>query len=298
MDASVVITTKNRKKELRIALHSAVRQSSQPEVVVIDDGSTDGTAEMVRQEFPQAVFRRFEESKGLIVRRNEAARLATGDIIFSIDDDAEFSTPNVIEQTLSEFSIPRIGAVAILYIEPHKTNHLLQKAPDNKSVWITGHFIGTAHAVRRDVFLKLGRYREHLVHQGEEVDFCIRMLAAGFLVRLGDSDPIHHFESPKRDLRRMDFYGSRNPILFAWENVPMPYLPFHAAATTFNCLRWTLHPSRFLVRLRGVLAGYADCVRIRHSPVPRHVYRQWRRLRKAKATRLQEVSWAKSQDSE
>jgi hypothetical protein len=95
-----------------------------------------------------------------------------------LDDDAVFSSPFVVEQTLLDFSHPRIGAVAIPYIEPHKANKEMQRAPTREDVWITASYIGTAHAVRRDVFLALGGYREHLVHQGEEGDFCLRMLAA------------------------------------------------------------------------------------------------------------------------
>ena len=121
---------------------------------------------------------RHEVSAGYIVRRNEGARLAKGDVIFSLDDDAVFSSPFVVEQTLRDFSHPRIGAVAIPYIEPHKANKEMQRAPTREDVWITASYIGTAHVVRRDVFLALGGYREHLVHQGEEGDFCIRMLAA------------------------------------------------------------------------------------------------------------------------
>jgi glycosyltransferase involved in cell wall biosynthesis len=121
---------------------------------------------------------RHEVSAGYIVRRNEGARLAKGDVIFSLDDDAVFSSPFVVEQTLRDFSHPRIGAVAIPYIEPHKANKEMQRAPTREDVWITASYIGTAHAVRRDVFLARGGYREHLVHQGEEGDFCLRMLAA------------------------------------------------------------------------------------------------------------------------
>jgi hypothetical protein len=46
----------------------------------------------------------------------------------------------------------------------------------------------------------------------------------GFFVRLGNSDPIIHNESPKRDFSRMDFYGRRNDVLFHWQNTPMPDL--------------------------------------------------------------------------
>jgi glycosyltransferase involved in cell wall biosynthesis len=280
--ASIVIVTKNRKEELRRALGSAVAQSGQPEVLVMDDASTDGTEEMVRAEFPQVTVHRFEQSKGYIVRRNEAARLARGNIIFSIDDDATFSTPQVVEQTSTEFEHPNIGAVAIPYIEPRKTGRILQRAPNKEKIWIADAFVGTAHALRRDLFLRLGGYREQLIHQGEESDYCIRMYATGHVVRLGNAGLIYHHESPRRDFNRMDFYGCRNSILFAWQNVPMPYLPIHLLMTTLNCLRWSLNRQR----LRGLTTGYLDFLRAKRVPVPIKVYRRWRRLKTAGAAPL------------
>src|SRR5262245_46760837 len=183
--ATVVISTKNRRDDLRRALASVFAQTAPVDVLVMDDGSTDGTAEMVRHEFPSARLIRSDVSRGYIVRRNEAANVAETPYLFSIDDDAEFSSPDVVERTLTDFDDLRVGAVAIPYIEPHKGNRLLQCAPSPDAIWVTDAFVGTAHAVRRDVFLQLGGYRESLVHQGEERDFCIRMLACGPIVRLG-----------------------------------------------------------------------------------------------------------------
>ena len=120
--ASVIIATRNRKEELQIALSSALGQTVRPEVVVIDDGSTDGTAHNVRANFPSVRLERSETSQGYIVQRNRGAHLAKGRILFSIDDDAEFSTPRIVEQTLRDFDDPRIGAVAIPYLEAEKGN--------------------------------------------------------------------------------------------------------------------------------------------------------------------------------
>lgn len=291
MRATIVISTRNRVDELRAALASVVLQSVACEVIVLDDASTDGTAEMVHAEFPQVRLDRSEECKGLIVQRNRGARLATGDVIFSLDDDATFTTPDVVAQTIAGFDDERVGAVAIPYMDVNKDNVIRQRAPDREAVWVSDRFIGTAHAVRREVFLEVGGYREFFVHQGEEGDFCLRMLGRGRVVRLGNSDPIHHFESPKRDMSRMDFYGRRNDILFTTLNVPMPWLVPHLIMTMLNGWFWACRAGRFRHMCRGMLTGLADSVRWHHSrtPVPGSVYRLHRRLKTCGPLPLEEI---------
>lgn len=280
--AAVVIVTKNRKEELRVALRSAARQTASPELIVIDDGSTDGTADLVRQEFPAARLIRHETSKGLIARRNEGAHDATAPIIFSIDDDAEFVSPHTVEQTLADFGDDRIGAVAIPFVEPRKGGDEFQRAPTRDGMWITDCFIGTAHALRKDVFLTLGGYRERLFHQGEERDYCLRMLADGHLVRLGNADALHHYESPKRDMSRMDYYGRRNDILFAWHYVPLVHVLPHLAGTTINAVVSAIRAGRFANMLKGTAAGYLDILghRGERAPVSSRIYSLHRRLKK------------------
>ena len=280
--ASIVLTTKNRVDELRSALKSVFAQTVRTEAIVMDDGSTDGTADMVLKEFPDARLERSQSSYGYIRQRNRAAGLASSPIIFSLDDDAVFSSPDVVEQILLQFSLDRIGAVAIPYVDVNRNQIVHQTAPDGKNVWVTDRFIGTAHALRRELFLDLGGYRESLVHQGEEGDFCIRMLEAGHVVRLGSSDPIHHFESPKREVSRMDFYGRRNDILFAWHNVPRPYFLVHLLGTTLNGLGSAFRAGRYGKMLKGIAQGYADCFDqwTNRQPVSAEVYNLHRRLKK------------------
>lgn len=277
-DATVLITTKNRCDELRNALRSVVSQSVPAEIIVIDDGSSDGTPAMLRREFPEARVIRHDESRGYIVRRNEGVREARGKIVISIDDDAAFSTPDVVRQTLAEFTDHRVGAIAMPYIDINRDPAVKQRAPEASAVYATDRFIGTAHALRRDVFLQVGGYRETLVHQGEEGDYCLRMLDAGFIVRLGGADPIHHFESPRRDFRRMDYFGVRNSVLFAWQNVPLPYLLWHLPAVMIRLALFTLQPGRLTTRLSGMAAGLRLLTSQPRQPVSKDTYRLSRRL--------------------
>lgn len=290
MQASIIIATKDRKDELRRAIASALQQQEPIEILVLDDGSNDGTSEMVKTEFPEVRLNRTAMSLGQSTQRNRGTLLASNEIVFSIDDDAEFSTPRVVEQILTEFSDPRIAAVAIPYVEPHKSRHQFQKAPSADDTWITESFRGTAYAVRREVFLKLGGYREQIIGQNEEPDFCIRLLDSGFVIALGSEDNITHHESPKRDWRRQDFYGRKNDILFAWRNVPLPYLPAHLLGTTLNGLTHAIG-AKSASDLKGIISAYSEIVLNRHCrrPVSRSTYRLHRLLKKRGPKRLTEI---------
>lgn len=282
VEATVVITTKNRKEDLRRAISSALAQTVPIEVLVIDDGSTDGTAEMVAEEFPEVRLERSASSLGYIVQRNRAAKLARGPVIFSLDDDAAFSSHRIVEHTLGEFSCNEVGAVAMPFVNVLQSEVVHQQAPDANRVYVTDRFVGTAYAIRRDLFRALGGFRSRLFHQGEEGEFCARLLDAGYVVRLGRADTIHHYESPRRDLRRMDLFGRRNDVLAAWYTVPWPFLPLHLLGTSWNGVRFGVRQKRTARMLHGLLRGYGACLVEWHARQPIRVstYRLARTLRK------------------
>jgi glycosyltransferase involved in cell wall biosynthesis len=291
LPATVIITTRNRKEDLVKSIASALSQTAHPKVLVMDDGSTDGTFDLVLREFPQVKIHRVETSLGLIVQRNRAARLAETPILISIDDDAVFSTPAVVEATVRDFNDSRVGAVGIPVVDVNRSPDVRNLAPSAAGNYALYDYVGTAHALRRDIFLRLGGYREILVHQSEEEDYCIRMLNAGYITRAGNADPIHHYESPRRSFVRMDYYGARNKVLYAWHNVPFPHLPVHLAATTVMTATFSRKPARFLTRLRGVLGAYGMILsgRTSRQPVAVNIYKASRRLKKQGPLRLDEI---------
>jgi glycosyltransferase involved in cell wall biosynthesis len=280
--ASVIITTKNRKEELRNAIVSCLRQTVPVEVVVFDDGSTDGTAEMVKQEFPQVRLHRVEKSLGIVEARNRAMRLASCQIAFTIDDDCVFQSERTVAQTLDDFDHPRVGAVAIPSIDIRQSPKVWNQAPDASALYVDATFRGGANAMRRDLFLCLDGYRGFLVQRAEESDYAIRMLNVGYVVRLGRADPIHHLESPTRRMNRIVRFGARSNVLFAWYNVPMPYLPAHLAVLTWNLLRNGARLGCFWSAVNGILRGYGATLRQlgQRRPVSRRAYRLMRLLRK------------------
>ncbi len=89
MKLSVVIPTYNKKDNLIEGLNTLSRQSYKNfEVIVIDDGSSDGTKEAIRRrEFPFKINYFFQNNKGPSSARNLGIKKARGEIIFFIDAD-------------------------------------------------------------------------------------------------------------------------------------------------------------------------------------------------------------------
>jgi glycosyltransferase involved in cell wall biosynthesis len=289
--ASLVIPTCNRKAELRALLCSAQKQTASLEIIVMDDGSTDGTAEMMRDEFSGVSYERFPGPNGPSFLRNRGAQRTDATILFFLDDDSVLTSPRTVEQTLAEFDHPRVAAIAIPYINVRYDGRVWQCAPTSADRWVTYAFVGAAHAIRRDIFLEIGGYREHFVYMGEESDFCLRLLEKGYVTCLGRADPIHHLESPRRDNALADRCGRRNDVLFAWQNVPWSTLPLHLAATTVNGILSGIRSRHFLRMLQGTLSGYAGFLsgRYNRKPVPKEIYHLHRRLKKRGPQKLREI---------
>ena len=229
--ASIVIPTRDRVEELRELLYSILAQTVPVEILVMDDGGSEATSKMMRVEFPRVRYICLACGLGPAFQRNRGIELATQPIVFPVDDDTLFVSPHTVAQTLADCDHARIGAVGIPYINVRQDQTVQQRAPA-AGVHVVHAFVGAAHAVRRDVFLKVGGYREHFFFMGEEGDLCLRMMQAGFVTRLGRADPIYHLESSHRDLSRAGFSGRRNDILFAWHNVPWPFFP--ASSSLYN----------------------------------------------------------------
>ena len=257
-DCTIIITSKNRVEELRVALLSCLEQEGELEVIVVDDGSTDTTSAMIANEFPTVRCIRHEQSMGLVASRNEATLAATSDFVFSIDDDAVFVSKNTVLQSLECFNDQRVGAVAMPYVNVNISDHVYHLSPDDEILRATYTFTGTAHAHRKDLFLRLNGYRPYLFHWGEERDYSLRLMNAGYRVAVGVSEPIQHFTSPKRDTKFQNVFLYRNQILFVSLNAPTLYLPVLWLFATAWSLLDGLKSRMPRVLLRGLWRGYRD----------------------------------------
>lgn len=252
---SIIVATRNRKDDLRAALHSLQKQTVAHEIIVLDDGSTDSTSDMVAAEFPDVRLFRSEESLGVIRQRNLGAKVARYPVLVSFDDDMELPDPHTVEQALQYFDHPRVGAVAIPHINVRLNRKIYKQAPDEKGICLTNSFIGLGYLVRRDLFIRLNGFRESFFMQTEESDYCIRMLDAGYVVRLTRLEPVHHLLSPVRENARRSVLSLRNQVMFYWHNVPMVILPFGLFKLGLKAISRALRKGKPEPALRGLGAG-------------------------------------------
>lgn len=291
--ATIVIITQNRKDDLRKSLKSAIEQEGDFELLVLDDGSHDGTSAMLRDEFPRVRVERFDDGAGLAARRNDAIALANGDIIVSIDDDAVFTSPRTVAGTVDDFDHPRIAAVAMPFIDVGITPEVQQRAPDADDTWLAPVYRGTANAVRRDVLVEVGGYTPEIQWVGEEWDVCLKMMNAGYVIRLGHAEPIHHFTSPKRSSRLIDVYYRRNELLICWMYFPFPWNVVYMLGYVVKGIQRGVKVGRTRNMFDGMRLGLRRCLLTGRRPVNRAAFRLDRQTRAAVraggAVRLSEI---------
>lgn len=99
---SVIIPVYNREKRVRNAIRSILEQGyAHFEILVVDDGSTDKTADAVKEFSDPRVKYFFQENKERAAARNTGTRNATGDFITFLDSDDEFLPDHL--QTVHDF---------------------------------------------------------------------------------------------------------------------------------------------------------------------------------------------------
>jgi glycosyltransferase involved in cell wall biosynthesis len=101
MKISVVIPTFNRASYIQRAINSVLAQSyTADEIIVVDDGSTDNTQELIKNEFANIIYVK-QVNKGISAARNTGINLASSDWICLLDSDDSWQT-NKLEKQVQE----------------------------------------------------------------------------------------------------------------------------------------------------------------------------------------------------
>src|SRR5256885_14287436 len=81
----------------------ARRQRGALEIIAVDNASTDGSAEMVRRDFPDVRLVKLPDNRGAS-GRNAGVAAAKGDLVVTLDNDVLFTTPDDVERVVTVFA--------------------------------------------------------------------------------------------------------------------------------------------------------------------------------------------------
>ncbi|MGJ5620532.1 glycosyltransferase family 2 protein [Sulfitobacter sp. MF3-043] len=223
---SIVIVNWNTRNILRDCLDSIANQTTLPhEVIVVDNASTDGSTEMVRQEFPDVELIANTENRGFAAANNQGLKIATGDRLLLLNPDT-IILDNAIDVMCAWLDAhPDVGCVGCQVFEDADTIQrtsfadpgplnlaliefgLYRMAPRNRLLgrpeygdWdrnserdvdvVSGMFM----LVPRPVFEVVGLLDEAFFVYSEEADWCRRIRDAGWRCVFAPKARILHLE--------------------------------------------------------------------------------------------------------
>jgi GT2 family glycosyltransferase len=225
----VVIITYQRRDEALGAVERLTALPEQPPVVLVDNGSADGTAEAVRTKFPQVEVVALTDNAGAVGRNVGVERLTTPYVAFC-DDDTWWEPGSLTAAADALDAHPRLAIVnARIVVEPggHDDPIVaeLRESPVPGPAWLPGPALGSflagASVVRRDAFRAVGGFSSRLWLGGEEELLATDTLSAGWEICYLENLVVHHAASPVRDTTRRRRDGLRNTLWFTWLRRPI-----------------------------------------------------------------------------
>ncbi len=164
---SILITTKNRKDELFFTLNSIIKnKTDELEIVVFDDGSSDGTSDMIKEKFPSILLYNNEISKGYIYCRNFMLNSTKSEFAISLDDDSHFVSENYLLEIADFFYNNKDCGVIGFRVFWGKQ---LPNTIDSDGVpYRVKSYVGCGHVWRMKAWKTIPNYPEWFFFYGEE----------------------------------------------------------------------------------------------------------------------------------
>lgn len=269
IDLSVIIVNWNTKKLLLDCLSSIFKQTKglDYEVIVVDNGSTDGSVEEVEKRYSDITILRNKTNLGFAKANNQGIKIARGKYILLLNSDTKIignamkklvdfadSKPNLgvvgprlLNQNGSHqpstapfFTLPRVALWFLtgdrfLYSSPTKTGQV---------DWL----MGSALMVSRKAIDKAGLLDEKIFMYMEDVDWCYRIKRAGWQIWFYAGVEIYHL------VRGSSPEGKKNAILGIYQGLIYFYQK-HFACWQVSVLKFLLRAKALGAWFLGVLTG-------------------------------------------
>ena len=258
---TTVIATRNRWRDLTVSI-----PRHEDPVVLVDNGSDDGTPDLVRTHFPQVRVIEMQRNLGAVAR-NTGVRAATTPYVAFADDDSWWA-PGALDRAAELFDThPRLGLLAAaIRVGPDErmdpvceamARSPLPAEPDLPGRSVLG-FIACGSVVRRDAYLAAQGFDEVVEFAGEEERLAMDLAALGWGIAYVEEVVAHHHPSNIREggaARRARL--ARNQLLTAVMRRPWPVVARAAWALAFTGAAERRGVAQAVPRLRLAVARRA-----------------------------------------
>ncbi len=244
---SVVIPTHNT-RQLTLDCLAALRAAQDPpeEILVVDDGSEDGTAEAIQSRFPTVHILRHESPRGFTAAANAGLRVATANILLLLNSDTEMgpASLDVLRTALASDAGLGIAGAELIYpdgrpqwsgggepsllwfwtlssgvatalrkIPGYRKLRPLWGSPRRTVAWVSG----AAMALRRTVWEELGPLDERFRFYAQDLDFCTRASKTGWGVEIIPGFRVLHHHGAT--IRKASGAGQHQHAEFLWTDL-------------------------------------------------------------------------------
>lgn len=272
---TVVVLTHQRRAEVLATVARLVALPERPPVVVVDNGSRDGTAAALAARFPTPQVRVLSLPRNLGAAARNAGVAATRTPYVAFCDDDCWWAPGSLARAVALLDTHTDVAVlsASIRIGPaaraDPTCARMAASP-LRSAGLPGRavvgFMAGACVMRREAFTEAGGYEPRLFLGGEEQLLSLDLLARGWRLVYCDELLVHHHPSAQRDVPGRRLLLLRNALWVAWLRRPW--------RSAWRETRRLLQAARAQGQLLGTLAAAArglPWALARRRAVPRHV---------------------------